>query len=169
MTAISEERKKVLRSKLKEMGNYGVQERSPEESPFYDQPTELERDLEKLQSDEPQEAKEEEPVARTSAAEPLRAKKNKDKGSKEDALSAKLSFEEYRERYLSHSQCSNGKSGFTINSEVLQLLRDVLRDVRAKTTLTAYIENILLEHLKENQAMLNKTAAQYKRNQTLNL
>ena len=78
MTAISEERKKVLRSKLKEMGNYGVQERSPEESPFYDQPTELERDLEKLQSDEPQETKEEEPVARTSAAEqtaePLRAK-----------------------------------------------------------------------------------------------
>lgn len=96
-------------------------------------------------------------------------KKNKDKGSREDALSAKLSFEEYRERYLSHSQCSNGKSGFTINSEVLQLLRDVLRDVRANTTLTAYIENILLEHLKENQAMLNKTAAQYKRNQTLNL
>ena len=172
MTSISEERKKVLRSKLKEMGNYGVQERSPEESPFYDQPTELERDLEKLQSDEPQEAKEE-PVARTSAAEQkaehLRAKKNKDKGSREDALSAKLSFEEYRERYLGHSQCSNGKSGFTINSEVLQLLRDVLRDVRAKTTLTAYIENILLEHLKENQAMLNKTAAQYKRNQTLNL
>lgn len=83
MTAISEERKKVLRSKLKEMGNYGVQERSPEESPFYDQPTELERDLEKLQSDEPQEAKEEEPVARTSAAEqtaePLRAKKIKTK------------------------------------------------------------------------------------------
>lgn len=83
MTAISEERKKVLRSKLKEMGNYGVQERSPEESPFYDQPTELERDLEKLQSDELQEAKEEEPVARTSAAEqtaePLRAKKIKTK------------------------------------------------------------------------------------------
>ena len=83
MTAISEERKKVLRSKLKEMGNYGVQERSPEESPFYDRPTELERDLEKLQSDEPQEAKEEEPVARTSAAEqtaePLRAKKIKTK------------------------------------------------------------------------------------------
>ena len=82
MTSISEERKKVLRSKLKEMGNYGVQERSPEESPFYDQPTELERDLEKLQSDEPQEAKEE-PVARTSAAEqtaePLRAKKIKTK------------------------------------------------------------------------------------------
>ena len=82
MTSISEERKKVLRSKLKEMGNYGVQERSPEESPFYDRPTDLERDLEKLQSDEPQEAKEE-PVARTSAAEqtagPLRAKKIKTK------------------------------------------------------------------------------------------
>lgn len=83
MTSISEERKNVLRSKLKEMGNYGVQERSPEESPFYDRPTDLERDLEKLQSDEPQEAKEEEPVARTSAAEqtagPLRAKKIKTK------------------------------------------------------------------------------------------
>ncbi|MBR8707037.1 DUF3408 domain-containing protein [Bacteroides pyogenes] len=173
MTSITEERKKILRSKLKEMGNYGVQERSPEESPFYDQPTEIERDLERLQSDEPQETKEKEAVAESSAAEmaaePLQAKKTKHKVLQNDVSSAQLSFEEYRERYLSHSLCSNGKSGFTINSEVLQLLRDVLRDVRAKTTLTAYIENILLDHLKENQAMLNKTAAQYKRNQTLNL
>ncbi|WP_418987402.1 DUF3408 domain-containing protein [Bacteroides heparinolyticus] len=101
--------------------------------------------------------------------EAARIRKSKNKGSKEEGMAAKLSFEEYRDRYLVRLSERNSKSGFTINSEILQLLKDVLRDVRAKTTLTSYIENILLEHLKEHQAMLNKTAAQYKRNQTLNL
>ena len=110
MSSITEERQKILKKKLKEMGNYGVQVRTPEESPFYDQPTDYERELERMQVDEPEEEE-------------------------------------------SH----------------VQLLKDVLRDVRAKTTITSYIENILLEHLKEHQALLNKTAAQYKRNQTLNL
>lgn len=161
MSSISEERQKILKKKLKEMGNFGVSVRAPEESPFYDQPTDYERELERIQVDESSVG--ERTVEEVPERKP-KAKKNKEEGAPD-----KLSFEEYQERYFVRLSERNGKSGFTINSEILQLLKDVLRDVRAKTTLTSYIENILLEHLKEHQAMLNKTAAQYKRNQTLNL
>lgn len=54
MSSITEERQKILKKKLKEMGNYGVQVRTPEESPFYDQPTDYERELERMQIDEPE-------------------------------------------------------------------------------------------------------------------
>ncbi len=74
----------------------------------------------------------------------------------------------YQERFFK-SRKSQHKSGFSIDTDTLTMLRNVVGDTKAKTTLTAYIENILLEHLKEHQALLNKTAAQYKRNQTLNL
>lgn len=175
MSSINEERKKILQQKLKEMGNFGVQVRSPEDSPFYDQPTDYERELERLKPDKEQVEAESSgntaPVcAETAGTVGLASeRKSKAKECKEESVRGRLSFEEYRERYLHCSQHSGGKSGFTINSDILQLLRDVLRDVRSKTTLTSYIENILLEHLRENQAMLNKAAAQYKRNQTLNL
>ncbi len=173
MSSITEERQKILRKKLKEMGNFGVQVRSPEESPFYDQPIDYERELGRLQPDDPKgQEQHSESVCEHSAVrmeEAARIRKSKNKGSKEEGMAARLSFEEYRDRYLVRLSERNSKSGFTINSEILQLLKDVLRDVRAKTTLTSYIENILLEHLKEHQALLNKTAAQYKRNQTLNL
>lgn len=175
MSSINEERKKILQQKLKEMGNFGVQVRSPEDSPFYDQPTDYERELERLKPDKEQVEAEPSgssaPVCAEAAGTAGFASERKPKAKecKEESIRAKLSFEEYRERYLNCSQRGSGKSGFTINSDILQLLRDVLRDVRSKTSLTSYIENILLEHLRENQTMLNKAAAQYKRNQTLNL
>ena len=174
MSSITEERQKILKKKLKEMGNYGVQVRTPEESPFYDQPTDYERELERMQIDEPEKQESHvQPLNELSverkAPEDIPGRKLRVKGNKEEGPTARLSFEEYRDRYLVRSSERNSKSGFTINSEILQLLKDVLRDVRAKTTITSYIENILLEHLKEHQALLNKTAAQYKRNQTLNL
>lgn len=174
MSSITEERQKILKKKLKEMGNYGVQVRTPEESPFYDQPTDYERELERMQVDDPEEEESHvQPLKESSveekAAEERPARKSRAKGNKEEGMPVGLSFEEYQERYFVRLSDRNGKSGFTINSEILQLLKDVLRDVRAKTTITSYIENILLEHLKEHQALLNKTATQYKRNQTLNL
>lgn len=174
MSSITEKRQQILQKKLKEMGNYGVQVRSPEESPFYDQPTDYERELERMQTDDSAERENHtqalgEVSEDEAIVEQVTVRKARFKGDKESGARAGLSFEEYQERYLVNLSDRSGKSGFTINSEILQLLKDVLRDVRAKTTLTSYIENILLEHLKEHQAMLNKAAAKYKRNQTLNL
>ncbi|PDP76319.1 DUF3408 domain-containing protein [Porphyromonas gingivalis] len=151
MPSIQEKRQKILSAKLQEMGDIGVTKRSAEESPFFDQPVEL----------EPQEA----PIPTEETSEDAIPTMTRSKSNKE----SECSFQEYQKRFFAPSRDGIGKSGFTIHGEILQTLRDVLRDVRSKATLTAYIENILLEHLKEHQAMLNKTAAQYKRNPTINL
>ncbi|WP_025843473.1 DUF3408 domain-containing protein [Porphyromonas gingivicanis] len=151
MPSIQEKRQKILSAKLQEMGDIGVTKRSAEESPFFDQPMELES----------QEA----PIPTEETSEDAIPTMAKSKGNKESGCS----FQEYQKRFFAPSRDGIGKSGFTIHGEILQTLRDVLRDVRSKATLTAYIENILLEHLKEHQAMLNKAAAQYKRNPTINL
>ena len=64
---------------------------------------------------------------------------------------------------------SRNKSGFTINTETLGLLRNVLRETKAETTLTAYIENILTNHLKAHQELINAVADKQKLKNTLYL
>ena len=64
---------------------------------------------------------------------------------------------------------SRNKSGFTINTETLTILRNVLRDTKAETTLTAYIENILTNHLKTHQELINEIADKQKLKNTLYL
>lgn len=64
---------------------------------------------------------------------------------------------------------SRNKSGFTINTETLGLLRNVLRETKAETTLTAYIENILTNYLKAHQELINAVADKQKLKNTLYL
>lgn len=64
---------------------------------------------------------------------------------------------------------SKNKSGFTISTETLTMLRNVLRGTNSKVTLTAYIENILLDHLKSHQHLINKIADRQKCEKTLTL
>ena len=194
MSSIKEQRQQMLKEKIKEMGNIGVKVRPPEESPFYDPPIDYEKECERMQipssestkrvssNDVPLDkepnteivpelipASDEDAPGKEATATRATEHKPQRKEVRQGMPPNSLSFEEYGERFLILSRLSGGKSGFTINSELLQMLKGVLRDVRAKTTLTAYIENILLEHLRDNQAMLNKAAAQQKKNQTLNL
>ena len=82
----------------------------------------------------------------------------------------KMTWDTYQSVFFTRRSHGNAdKSGFTVSSELLRMLRDVTAIAESKTTLTAYIENIILEHLKDNQEMLNKTVSRYRRNQTLNL
>ena len=61
------------------------------------------------------------------------------------------------------------KSGFSIHTEILQILRDVLNDIRSEAFHQGYIENILLDHLKTYQDLLNHTASQRRRDKTIDL
>ncbi|WP_418313743.1 DUF3408 domain-containing protein, partial [Porphyromonas sp.] len=61
------------------------------------------------------------------------------------------------------------KSGFSIHTEVLQLLRNVVSDLRVETSITSYIENIILDHLKTHQELLNQIASQRRRDKTIDL
>ena len=173
MSSIQERRQQILSEKLREMGDIGVKTRTPEESPSFDPPVDLgaiedgqkpEMILEEAVTKQPQAITELE-ITPTPQPKDPRSKAKKE----ELAAPVGLSFEQYSARFLVSVRTDGGKSGFTIRSSILQLLRDVLRDVRARITLTAYIENILLDHLKTHQSLLNKAADRHKRNPTINL
>ena len=77
-------------------------------------------------------------------------------------------WEDYKAKFFIPRRSRN-KSGFTINTETLTILRNVLRDTKAETTLTAYIENILTNHLKAHQELINEIADKQKSKNTLYL
>ena len=77
-------------------------------------------------------------------------------------------WEDYKAKFFIPRRSRN-KSGFTINTETLTILRNILRDTKAKTTLTAYIENILINHLKTHQELINEIADKQKLKNTLYL
>lgn len=77
-------------------------------------------------------------------------------------------WEDYKAKFFIPRRSRN-KSGFTINTETLTILRNVLRDTKAETTLTAYIENILTNHLKTHQELINEIADKQKLKNTLYL
>ena len=77
-------------------------------------------------------------------------------------------WEDYKSLFFNPRRFGN-KSGFTINTETLTILRNVLRDTKAETTLTAYIENILTNHLKAHQELINEIADKQKLKNTLYL
>lgn len=77
-------------------------------------------------------------------------------------------WEGYQMLFLTHRE-PNKKSGFTISTEVLDMLRHCLWDTKSKTTLTSYIENILLDHLRTYKGLINDVANRAKANQTIDL
>ena len=77
-------------------------------------------------------------------------------------------WEDYKIKFFIPRRSRN-KSGFTINTETLTILRNVLRDTKAETTLTAYIENILTNHFKAHQELINEIADKQKLKNTLYL
>ena len=77
-------------------------------------------------------------------------------------------WEDYKIKFFIPRRSRN-KSGFTINTETLSILRNVLRDTKAETTLTAYIENILTNYFKAHQELINEIADKQKLKNTLYL
>lgn len=80
-----------------------------------------------------------------------------------------ISFSQYADLYLTINSTKGAKSGFTIRTEVLQTLRHVLSDLRSDTTLSSYIERIIVEHLRTHQQLLNKEIVKRKKEQTIQL
>ena len=78
------------------------------------------------------------------------------------------SFEDYRNRFL-HTSRFPRKTAFTMNVETLQLLRNILHDLNQRVSMTSYIENILREHLREHQNLINDTADKQRSKTTVTL
>lgn len=78
------------------------------------------------------------------------------------------SFEDYRNRFL-HTSRFPRKTAFTMNVETLQVLRNILHDLNQRVSMTSYIENILREHLREHQKLINDAADKQRSKTTITL
>lgn len=78
------------------------------------------------------------------------------------------SFEDYRNRFL-HTSRFPRKTAFTMNVETLQVLRNILHDLDQRVSMTSYIENILREHLREHQNLINDAADKQRSKTTVTL
>ena len=93
--------------------------------------------------------------------------------SEEDTSSSSVhsdfnSFEDYRNRFL-HTSRFPRKTAFTMNVETLQVLRNILHDLDQRVSMTSYIENILREHLREHQNLINDAADKQRSKTTITL
>lgn len=175
MSSLKEQRERLLQAKMREMANIGVTKRTAENIPDFDEPIDLDEEptLEEnptLEEECNAVSETEETTASTPTTSQRHISKRKllDKEAKKPSSST-LEFAKYEERFLTSVRDGRNKSGFSIHTEVLQLLRNVVSDLRVETSITSYIENIILDHLKTHQELLNQIASQRRRDKTIDL
>ena len=171
--ATIEERKQQLEKKLKKMAEDNVVVKPVTFPNPFDPSEDIEPSLatsreEDKGSEEMKTAKEErtdetggEEIGNT---EPKRERKPR----MEKSGRSSLSIEEYRSLYF-HPVRSQMRTAFSINLETLQNLRNVLQDLGERVSIASYIDNILREHLREHQELLNNAAAKQRRKTTITL
>ena len=164
MKSLKEQREELLQAKLEEMADIGVKKRTEENTPDFDDPIDLDDDSDSVEEDASaslSKIDEQEEI-------PEETSFNGNNARTKDSSPA-MDFSEYEQRFLTGVRNGRNKSGFSIHTEILQILRDVLNDIRSEASITGYIENILLDHLKTYQDLLNHTASQRRRDKTIDL
>lgn len=73
-----------------------------------------------------------------------------------------ITMDEYRSLFLSSRTVEN-RMTFSCDRELLECLRHILNDLRAKTTLSAYIGNILSEYIERHRELLSKAIEKNRR------
>ena len=73
-----------------------------------------------------------------------------------------ITMDEYRSLFHSSRTVEN-RMTFSCDRELLECLRHILNDLRAKTTLSAYIGNILSEHIERHRELLSKAIEKNRR------
>ena len=77
-------------------------------------------------------------------------------------------LEAYRNTYF-QANSFREKTSFTMNTETLRQLRNVLNDLEERVAMAAYIDNIIREHLKQHRDLLNEAAAKNRRKTTITI
>ena len=169
MSSLKEQRERLLQAKMREMANIGVTKRTAENIPDFDEPIDL--DVEPTLEEECNAVSEtEETTFSIPTSSPQTSQRHSSKKkSTPRSCSSTLEFAAYEERFLTSVRDGRNKSGFSIHTEVLQLLRNVVSDLRVETSITSYIENIILDHLKTHQELLNQIVSQRRRDKTIDL
>ena len=169
MSSLKEQRERLLQAKMREMANIGVTKRTAENIPDFDEPIDLDEEP-TLEEECNAVSETEETTASTPTSSPQASQRHSSKKKPTPrSCSSAQEFTAYEERFLTSVRDGRNKSGFSIHTEVLQLLRNVVSDLRVETSITSYIENIILDHLKTHQELLNQIASQRRRDKTIDL
>ena len=175
MSSLKEQRERLLQAKMREMANIGVTKRTAENIPDFDEPIDLDEEptLEEnptLEDECNAVSETEGTTASTPTTSPQAFQRHSSKKKPNPrSCSSAQEFAAYEDRFLTSVRDGRNKSGFSIHTEVLQLLRNVVSDLRVETSITSYIENIVLDHLKTHQELLNQIASQRRRDKTIDL
>lgn len=86
---------------------------------------------------------------------PPKERQEKKSDKPQETVSSNVDFETYQKNFLRPCMIENRVS-FSLNRDTIDLLRFILHDLRSKTTLSAYIENILREHLSGHKETIGK-------------
>lgn len=110
--------------------------------------------IRKMAGMEPEETKPEE-VRPPRTAPPKERQENPKEKTQPETVSLNVDFETYQKTFL-HPCMIENRVSFSLNRDTIDLLRFILQDLRSKTTLSAYIENILREHLSLHKDVISK-------------
>ena len=145
MTNMDEKRSLRLKQALRDMGNYGVKLRKPEDSPFYDPPVDYEEEKKRFEPVEMEEQEDTEsneelsPTERAASAEETHQRVGKSKGRKRLA--------EFQGKYLQPLRVSHRKAVY-VSEETQSRLGYVVRKIGEQgASVSGYVEQVLREHL----------------------
>ena len=164
MAKIQEQRQK-LEAKLKEMAEDGVMKTPQKDTLAFDPPDEEYEEDVKIEVSPGQKEKQhlkKENMAVSEETQDNPLYKSCGKGKEKSTEISRISFEDYRTRYLQSVRLRE-RTNFTMSVDTLQVLRNVLQDLGERVSMASYIDNILREHLKEYKELLNNATAKHRR------
>ncbi len=139
MSTIEELRKQAIAQQIRKMAG--------------DEPTEIQPPTPKEPEEKPQEKRQEKQNEKP---------QEKPMEKPNETVSSNVDFETYQKTFLAPSVFEN-RASFSLNRETMDVLRFILYDLRSKTTLSAYIENILREHVHRHKELIGKTIEKNRR------
>ena len=155
MARIDEQRKQRLEQALRDMGNYGVKLRKPEDLPDFDQPVDYEEEkkrFESVQLEELEEMENHEDFSQTSyqdtdLSSTRRAVSAEDTHRRVGKIKCREHLAEFQGKYLQPFHISQRKAVY-VSEETQRKLDFVVRKIGEQgASVSGYVEQVLREHL----------------------
>ena len=155
MTTIEEKRRVRLEQALRDMGNYGVKLRKPEELPDFDQPIDYEAEKKKfepVQLEEVKEMENHEDFSQTSYQDTGLSSTGRAVSAEETHLrvgktKCREHLAEFQGKYLQPLRVSHRKAVY-VSEETQRRLDYVVRKIGEQgASISGYVEQVLREHL----------------------
>ena len=155
MPTIDEKRKAVLEQAIRDMGNYGVKLRKPEELPDFDQPIDYEegkKRFEAVQVEDMEERDSHEEISQTLYQEIELSSTDRtvfaeETHRREGKSIVRERLAEFQRKYLQPLRVSHRKAVY-VSEETQKRLNYVVRKIDEQgASISGYVEQILREHL----------------------